>query len=156
MSHHQQHLTIGAVAQGTGVSAQAIRYYERIGLLPRPVRQPNGYRLYSEMDVKRVLLLARVRSLGTPLPLRNPWSLRLIMRAVPMSRGICWHLLRLAWARSMQRSQHCTSPVWRWRRSRGRSPLSPLSAINRSRSALMCSASPSLNAVPHQERRKTP
>jgi DNA-binding transcriptional MerR regulator len=72
MSHHQQHLTIGAVAQLTGVSAQAIRYYERIGLLPRPVRQPNGYRLYSEMDVKRVLLLARVRSLGTPLSAAKP------------------------------------------------------------------------------------
>ncbi len=67
MSEHPQHLTIGTVAHRTGVSTQAIRYYERIGLLPRPARQPNGYRYYCEIDVKRVLVLARVRSFGTPL-----------------------------------------------------------------------------------------
>ena len=96
MSEHPQHLTIGTVARRTGVSAQAIRYYERIGLLPCPARQSNGYRYYSELDVKRVLVLARVRSLGTPLA-----AAKSLVAVVPDARcaDIQQDLLALAGAR---------------------------------------------------------
>lgn len=96
MNEHPLHLTIGTVAQRTGVSAQAIRYYERIGLLPRPARQPNGYRYYSEMDVKRVLVLARVRSFGTPLA-----AAKALVAVIPRARcaDIQQELLGVAHAR---------------------------------------------------------
>src|SRR5579871_5493042 len=39
-------LQIGQVAQKTGLSVDAIRFYEKSGLLPRPARTQGGYRLY--------------------------------------------------------------------------------------------------------------
>lgn len=59
--------TISQVAHLTGVSAKAIRYYESIGLLPRPSRGNNQYRRYSMADVNRLNLLRRIRLLGVPL-----------------------------------------------------------------------------------------
>ena len=60
-------LTIGQVAHLTGVSAKTIRYYESIGLLPRPPRGANHYRRYGIADVNRLILLRRIRLLGVPL-----------------------------------------------------------------------------------------
>lgn len=60
-------LTIGRLAQLTGLSAKTIRYYEEIGLLPRPPRGSNGYRRYRTVDVNRLLLLQRIKLLGVPL-----------------------------------------------------------------------------------------
>lgn len=60
-------LTIGQVSELAGVRAKTIRYYESIGLLPRPPRGENSYRRYSAADVNRLLLLQRIRLLGVPL-----------------------------------------------------------------------------------------
>jgi DNA-binding transcriptional MerR regulator len=60
-------LTIGQVSQRTGISAKTIRYYESVGLLPRPTRGENHYRRYSLADVNRLLLLRRIKLLGAPL-----------------------------------------------------------------------------------------
>jgi DNA-binding transcriptional MerR regulator len=65
-------ITIGRLAALTGVSAKAIRYYEEIGLLPRPPRGANRYRRYGSVDVNRVRLLQRIRLLGAPLSLARP------------------------------------------------------------------------------------
>ncbi|HZC07684.1 MAG TPA: MerR family transcriptional regulator [Ktedonobacterales bacterium] len=60
-------LTIGQVSQRTGIPAKTIRYYESVGLLPRPERGENHYRRYSHADVNRLLLLRRIKLLGAPL-----------------------------------------------------------------------------------------
>ena len=65
-------LSIGALAQITGMNAKAIRHYESIGLLPRPQRQANGYRRYSLADVNRLRLLRRIRLLGVSLTAAKP------------------------------------------------------------------------------------
>lgn len=67
-----EEFTIGEAARRTGVSAKAIRYYESIGLLPRPARQSNGYRRYSMADINRLMLLRCVRLLGVPLSIAKP------------------------------------------------------------------------------------
>lgn len=67
-----QGLTIGQLAQLTGVSAKAIRHYESIGLLPRPQRQANGYRRYGLADVNRLRLLRHIRMLGVSLTAAKP------------------------------------------------------------------------------------
>ncbi|HEX8995901.1 MAG TPA: MerR family transcriptional regulator [Ktedonobacterales bacterium] len=59
--------TIGQVSQRTGISAKTIRYYEEVGLLPRPARGENHYRRYDRADVNRLLLLRRIKLLGAPL-----------------------------------------------------------------------------------------
>ena len=65
-------LTIGQIARRTGISAKTIRFYEEIGLLPRPPRGPNSYRRYSPADINRLLLLRRIRLLGLPLSSAKP------------------------------------------------------------------------------------
>ena len=60
-------LTIGQVSQRTGITPKTIRYYESVGLLPRPERSENHYRRYSLADVNRLLLLRRIKLLGAPL-----------------------------------------------------------------------------------------
>jgi DNA-binding transcriptional MerR regulator len=57
-------MRIGELAQHTGISTKTIRYYEAVGLLPRPQRTANQYRLYTEHDVMRLRFIIGARSLG--------------------------------------------------------------------------------------------
>jgi MerR-like DNA binding protein len=45
-------MQIGAVAKKIGLSVDAIRFYERNALLPRPPRSQGGFRQYGENDVE--------------------------------------------------------------------------------------------------------
>lgn len=60
-------LTIGALAARTGFTTKAVRYYERIGLLPAPARRPSGYRAYGEGDLARLAFIAKAKRLGLSL-----------------------------------------------------------------------------------------
>ena len=50
-------LRIGEIAGRAGVSCDTIRHYERLGLLPRAIRTPSGYRQYSESAIDRIRLV---------------------------------------------------------------------------------------------------
>ncbi len=59
--------TVSQLARATGATPDAIRHYVRIELL-RPRRDPgNDYKLFDEMDVKRVLFIRRAQGLGFSL-----------------------------------------------------------------------------------------
>lgn len=60
-------LTIGQVAQETGVAAKTIRYYEQVGILPRAGRSVGGYRQYGDRGIQRLLFVRRARTLGLSL-----------------------------------------------------------------------------------------
>jgi DNA-binding transcriptional MerR regulator len=60
-------MRIGALAERTGTNAPMIRYYEEIGLLRRPDRQPGGQRVYGEEDAKRLTFIRRCRDFGFPI-----------------------------------------------------------------------------------------
>lgn len=60
-------MRIGILAQHLGTTANAIRFYERQGMLPRAERGENGYRHYTEADMSRLRLLIGLRSLDLPL-----------------------------------------------------------------------------------------
>jgi MerR family mercuric resistance operon transcriptional regulator len=62
-----QNLRIGEVTARSGCHVETIRYYERIGLLPRPRRSSSGYRAYSEADVTRLRFVVHCRELGFSL-----------------------------------------------------------------------------------------
>ena len=59
--------TIGALSKGTGCHIETIRYYERIGLMPKPPRSPGGHRLYEEEHLRRLTFIRRSRELGFTL-----------------------------------------------------------------------------------------
>ncbi len=57
-------MQIGTVAEKTGVSAKAIRYYESIGLIAAAHRAHSGYRVYGDHDVQTLRFIQRARGLG--------------------------------------------------------------------------------------------
>ncbi|MQA81723.1 MAG: MerR family transcriptional regulator [Streptosporangiales bacterium] len=62
-------LSIGQVAERTGLSVHALRYYEREGVLADTVRRDRGgRRVYGEDDVEWLAMCARFRETGMPLP----------------------------------------------------------------------------------------
>lgn len=60
-------LRIGEVARRGGVSVEAVRYYEREGILEPPARRASGYRAYPEEAVRRVRFVKRAQRLGFSL-----------------------------------------------------------------------------------------
>jgi MerR family mercuric resistance operon transcriptional regulator len=58
---------IGKLSHLTGCHIETIRYYERIGLLPRPARSAARYRLYGADDARRLTFVRRARELGFTL-----------------------------------------------------------------------------------------
>ncbi len=60
-------LTIGDLAKATGTKAETIRYYERIGLLPKPSRTSGNYRDYGPAELGRLSFVRRARGLGFSL-----------------------------------------------------------------------------------------
>lgn len=60
-------LTIGDVAARTGESRDTIRYYERVGLVPKPIRTPAGYRQYRAGVVNRLALIRNAQRFGFSL-----------------------------------------------------------------------------------------
>jgi DNA-binding transcriptional MerR regulator len=59
-------LTIGEVAKKAGLRASAIRFYEKIGLLPKPIRS-GGQRRYDPSVLGRLAVLQRARDCGFTL-----------------------------------------------------------------------------------------
>lgn len=60
-------LTIGKLAEHTGVSADTLRYYEKMNLLTGTARSASGYRLYASDAVKLVQFIRGAKQLGFTL-----------------------------------------------------------------------------------------
>ncbi|HEY1560572.1 MAG TPA: helix-turn-helix domain-containing protein [Caulobacteraceae bacterium] len=58
---------IGVLAGQSGVKIETIRWYEKIGVMPKPPRSAGGYRLYSAEHLKRLTFIRRGRELGFSL-----------------------------------------------------------------------------------------
>jgi DNA-binding transcriptional MerR regulator len=60
-------MRIGELAEHAGVTAKALRYYERIGLLPEPARSRSGYRNYDSTVVDRLRFIRAATAVGLSL-----------------------------------------------------------------------------------------
>ena len=60
-------LTTGKLAKRAGVNVETIRYYERRGLLPEPLRRESGYRQYSKDALDRLQFIKYAKDLGFSL-----------------------------------------------------------------------------------------
>ncbi len=63
----QPTMHIGAVAERTGLSLRTLRHYDDVGLVRPSGRSDGGFRLYTEDDVERLLLVRRMKPLGFTL-----------------------------------------------------------------------------------------
>jgi MerR family mercuric resistance operon transcriptional regulator len=59
---------IGKVSEQTGLSVDAIRFYEKQRLLDRPPRSEGGFRLFNGLDIERIQFIQRAQRLGFSLP----------------------------------------------------------------------------------------
>ena len=57
-------LTVSGLAEQAGISADTVRYYERLGLLPPPARTPAGYRQYDESAARRLRFIKGAQRVG--------------------------------------------------------------------------------------------
>lgn len=60
-------MKIGELAQVTDTSVEAIRFYEKEGLLPIPARTDSNYRIYGQEHVERLMFVRHCRSLDMAL-----------------------------------------------------------------------------------------
>ena len=61
------YLTIGKLARESGVGVETVRFYERRGLIAKPVRRPSGYRQYQPEVVRRIRFIQHAKELGFSL-----------------------------------------------------------------------------------------
>jgi DNA-binding transcriptional MerR regulator len=62
-----KHMQIGEVAARTELSLRTIRHYEETGLVIPSARSQGGFRLYTEHDVERLMVIRRMKPLGFSL-----------------------------------------------------------------------------------------
>ncbi|MCC4250285.1 MULTISPECIES: MerR family transcriptional regulator [Microbacterium] len=60
-------MQIGELAERTGLSVRTLRHYDEIGLLRPSARSEGGFRLYTDEDESRLLLIRRMKPLGYSL-----------------------------------------------------------------------------------------
>ena len=60
-------MKIAEVSEKYGLTADTLRYYERIGLIPTVTRTDSGIREYGETDIKRVEFIKCMRNAGLPI-----------------------------------------------------------------------------------------
>ena len=60
-------LKIGEVSRRSGVGVEALRFYEKSGLLERPSRTYSGYRVYGDEVLERLAFIKQAQALGFSL-----------------------------------------------------------------------------------------
>jgi MerR family copper efflux transcriptional regulator len=60
-------MKIGEVSKLSGIGIEALRFYERSGLLGKPIRSMSGYRLYDEGVLERLAFIKKAQTLGFSL-----------------------------------------------------------------------------------------
>lgn len=90
-------LKIGEVARRAGVTAKAIRFYERSGVLPPAARGGNGYRLYGNEAVETLAFVKRAGGLGLTLA-----EIKDIITIRQGGRPPCAHVHRLLTEKALE------------------------------------------------------
>lgn len=84
-------LLIGKLAASAGIKTDSVRFYERSGLLPKPQRSANGYRVYDQSAVTQLRFIKRAQSLGFSLD-----EVRRILHLKGQGRTTCRSVMRMA------------------------------------------------------------
>ncbi|WP_434751892.1 MerR family transcriptional regulator [Paenibacillus amylolyticus] len=69
----QTMFSIHETSERSGLSKDTIRYYEKIGLLPRAERKASSHRVYSEQDIQTMSLITCMKKTGMSLEEMKPF-----------------------------------------------------------------------------------
>jgi MerR family mercuric resistance operon transcriptional regulator/MerR family gold-responsive transcriptional activator of gol and ges genes len=64
MTRTSSGMTIGEAARRSGFTVKALRFYERRGLLAPAARRASGYRIYTEVELRRLSFIRQAKALG--------------------------------------------------------------------------------------------
>jgi len=67
MSRESVAMNISELSKLSGLTTPTIRYYEQIKLLPKAKRKSNGYREYTDNDLKQLSLIQQAQQVGFSL-----------------------------------------------------------------------------------------
>lgn len=84
-------ITRGDLAKRTGVNAETIRYFERIGVLVAPERTKGGHRVYNQNHVRALSFIRRARALGF-----SPDEVRAIVELGGPGKATCGEVREIA------------------------------------------------------------
>lgn len=84
MRNRENKFTIGVLSDLTHCKIETIRYYEKVGIFPKPPRTKGGRRIYSENHGKRLIFIRRGRDLGFSLE-----EIRALLRLVDGGDNTC-------------------------------------------------------------------
>ena len=87
-------LHCGELAKAAGVSPDTIRHYEKIGVLPKALRSPSGYRIYPQSAIERVMVVQRALRIGFTLG-----ELSEVLRTRDVGGAPCHRVYELAQAK---------------------------------------------------------
>ncbi len=87
---NDQTMRIGRAAELAGVAIDTIRYYERLGLLPKAPRTSSGYRIYAPEAVQRLRFIKRAQAFGFSLA-----EIKEILNLNSSSRSSCARVLQM-------------------------------------------------------------
>ncbi|MGN0144664.1 MAG: MerR family transcriptional regulator [Clostridium sp.] len=62
-----RYYTIGELSKIVELGSETIRYYEKIGLIPKPNKFENGYKKYSQIYIYRLKLIKKAKLFGFTL-----------------------------------------------------------------------------------------
>ena len=83
-------MRIGELANQTGLTTKAIRYYEGIGVIPNAAREPNGYRDYDGSAVDRLEFVKDAQAAGLSLG-----EIEWILNLKDKGESTCGHVVSL-------------------------------------------------------------
>ncbi|WP_213979030.1 helix-turn-helix domain-containing protein [Sphingomonas sp. dw_22] len=84
-------MSIGDLGKATNTKVETVRYYERIGLLPKPPRTGGNYRDYGQAELGRLSFIRRARDLGFSLD-----QVRALLKLSDDRSGDCAGIDRIA------------------------------------------------------------
>ena len=84
-------ITRGDLARRTGVNAETIRYFERVGILASPQRTEGGHRIYDQNHVRALSFIHRARGLGF-----SPDQVRAIVELGGPGKATCGEVREIA------------------------------------------------------------
>lgn len=87
----ERDLTIGELAVQTSCKIQTIRYYEQVGLMPKPARTTGNQRRFGRKHLERLAFIRHSRELGFPLD-----AIRELMRLADSPDRSCEVVDRIA------------------------------------------------------------
>lgn len=83
-----EEFSIGKVSELTGINVQSIRHYERVGVIPEPIRKSSGHRVYTNMHLGCLNIVSNLRNGGAGLDDIKGF-VNMINRDEPPCRDFC-------------------------------------------------------------------